>query len=353
NAEPFQKWRDTGMRMVNLHDAAAIAEATGLSKTQAIIASMFGWRLGQGVGRWCKKNEDFARDVGVSTDLLEKIRDALMAKQIVKRGPPPPGRHPSMYSYWLEADFLSELAYDYGVRNGHLAQPIMGPYPLVAVMTPSPVDNSGENEGHTRYYRHVEPPVAVSTNKVKNHIKPNSRARESMPADVREPGTDDEIEPTSEPNDSANAIDRSMHAIVSDYHGGETAQTDLQRAVAILDEVVERHAVPVAPGAVSSLCQRHGITPAVATALAQKADSNAQPIRTFSWFDTVAPGVRDKLREAKPRGHTPVGVHASHLANDVLRQWDADDAAFTGPTDKGAEHAAELRARLRYGNRKE
>jgi len=324
NQEPFQQWKTDGVRVVNLRYAAALADVTGASTAQGVYMAMFCWRLNDGNGWWTRTNEGFASDLGISPDLFAKIRDALLAIGVIERRPAPPGYHPAMSRYQLKATRLNEIAYDYGVKLEQLPKPITGSLPLVADMPLSPVDNSPQNEGHIRYQRSSSPLVAESTNGVKNHQKPNSRARDDAPPFTGQPGAD--IENFSEPAKQQVGL---TTPTAGDYlpriverlgpapapapaEPDPPPPDDQQRAVTTLENVAQRLGLTVAPGAFASLCKRHGVTPEVAAALAQKAAQNGQQIRTFKWFDTVAPILRDELREAKQRGQTAVGTHASH-----------------------------------------
>ena len=287
-------------------------------------------------------------------------RDALIRLKLVRVRRLPTGK----YRMTLNRRGLTAFLMRYRKANGLMPQGLAGQNPQNCGTENAPVDNSVCDRSVSAKVRNYSRSFAGSLNGVNTSFKkPETNPPTAYAVGTRGSGDDDEENATSEPNDSANAIDNPLHVVDPDYQGDGPAQSDLQRAVAILDEVIARHDVPVAPGAVSSLCQRHGITPDVAAALAQKADGNAQPIRTFSWFDTVAPSVRDKLREAKQRSHTtPVGVHASHLPNDTLARMDAFDREdrerrkrlAEGGTDDPAATAAiaELRGKLHYGNRK-
>jgi hypothetical protein len=109
----FQIWRATGIRVWNLREAEAIADATSLPLSVGEACSAFAWRLnGSGTrnGWWTKRATDWADDLGISLDQFRKVQNVMVSARLVRR-------HSGLNNvtdYKLDHDALNALTFAYG-----------------------------------------------------------------------------------------------------------------------------------------------------------------------------------------------------------------------------------------------
>ena len=201
---------------------------------------------------------------------------------------------------------------------------------------------------------------------------------------MREGGKGDERNENPEPNDSANAMDGSTHAIATDYQGDvsqpapDKPLSEFERGARVICRFVQDERPLMRPVPMpdegkqlsaceddderarvlkailwtraKTLCEQYRVTRAMADDLCQQA-RDAQATR-WNYFATAVRNVAQRVdaqqRERNPQ-QTPIGAHASHATtNDDFERCRAISSEPKRITDAGEAACDGLRHILHY-----